>query len=237
MRERETERPGATARGRSRIGRFGLLVALAAGACAPADPERGFAAVRVARFEGDRRVWGLDTAERMGLARTLPDRASPVEAPDGGADGSVGPAPELQRQAGLEWELPAGWSVAPPRPFRVVTLRVEGLPELDCGVTVLRGDGGGVEANLERWAGQITGPAGPAELVERGALTLLGGEGLWVLLEGASDGTAEPPAILGALRRLPERTVFVKLGGPLAAVRAARPAFLAFCASLREERP
>ncbi len=143
-----------------------------------------------------------------------------------------GPPPALQRAAGLAWSVPEGWSEAPARPFRVVTFQSAEHPGLECFITLLAGDGGGLEANVERWRGQVGGEGAPADVVERRELTLLGGPGTLVALQARGPGAG---ALLGALRRLDGRALFVKLTGPQEALDAERERFLALCASLREE--
>jgi hypothetical protein len=146
--------------------------------------------------------------------------------------GDQAPPAQLQRSAGLAWSLPAGWTQDAERAFRVATFRSSEQPDVECYVTVLHGDGGGLEANVERWRGQLGTSAAPADVLERRALPLLGGEGALVEIRARAP---DERAMLGAVRLFGERALFVKLTGPAAAVDAERARFLELCGSLREE--
>lgn len=172
----------------------------------------------------------LERERFLALAASLRRAVRPAPVP--AVDPSQAPPAALQRAAGLAWEAPAGWVPGAERSFRVVTFHPSEHPDVECYVTLLLGAGGGLEANVERWRGQLGTPQEPADVAERGTLSMLGGEGAWVEIQArAADG----PGLLGAVRELGDRALFVKLVGPRAAVRAERERFLSFCASLREE--
>src|SRR5262245_9379964 len=77
--------------------------------------------------------------------------------------------------AGLQWTAPPGWKTEAPRPMRAATYTVAaatGDPAAaECGVYFFgAGQGGGVQANIDRWKSQFTGPDGkpsPAKLAAR----------------------------------------------------------------------
>ena len=67
--------------------------------------------------------------------------------------------------AGVAWTVPAGWELAPARQMRIATYRIHAIagdPEdAECAVYFFgAGQGGTVEANLDRWAHQFTSPDG-----------------------------------------------------------------------------
>src|SRR4051812_30444877 len=56
---------------------------------------------------------------------------------------------------GLKWTAPAGWKNEGARPMRAVTYTVDGA---ECAVNFFgSGQGGGVDANIDRWKGQVRG--------------------------------------------------------------------------------
>src|SRR5271166_5893164 len=56
--------------------------------------------------------------------------------------------------AGVRWTMPAGWKAETQRPMRLATYRVGA--DAECGVYYFGpGQGGSVDANLERWVGQF----------------------------------------------------------------------------------
>src|SRR5690348_16133521 len=67
--------------------------------------------------------------------------------------------------AGVRWTAPAAWKTEGPRPMRAATYSItpaagdQGVAE--CVVNYFGpGQGGGVDANLERWKGQVLGADG-----------------------------------------------------------------------------
>ena len=67
--------------------------------------------------------------------------------------------------AGVRWTPPPTWKAEEPRPMRAATYSIplaagdQGVAE--CVVNFFgQGQGGGVEANIERWRGQVRGPDG-----------------------------------------------------------------------------
>jgi hypothetical protein len=69
--------------------------------------------------------------------------------------------------AGLKWTDPPGWPSQGSAPFRVVTYSVPAIPgseKAECIVYFFGpGQGGSVEANLDRWKGQFLQNGKPAE--------------------------------------------------------------------------
>ena len=69
--------------------------------------------------------------------------------------------------AGLKWTDPPGWASQGSAPFRVVTYSVPAIPgseKAECIVYFFGpGQGGSVEANLDRWKGQFSQNGKPAE--------------------------------------------------------------------------
>ena len=119
-----------------------MAVGLACLACAPAD---------VVEIEGRRIVsaasrpvrTGLSTAQRFGA-----------------------PAPEAQGSP-LSWTLPPGWQELQASGMRLANLRPAGHPDAECTLVILGGDGGGLEANVNRWRREQMGlePLAPGAAV------------------------------------------------------------------------
>jgi hypothetical protein len=67
--------------------------------------------------------------------------------------------------AGVHWTAPASWKTEAPQAMRAATYTVAAVPgdkeKAECGVYFFgAGQGGRVEANLERWKGQFHGADG-----------------------------------------------------------------------------
>jgi hypothetical protein len=151
---------------------------------------------------------------------------SPVAVPGGAA-----------HERAFTWSVPPGWNVQPPRTMREVTFALAGGGE--CYVTRLPGDAGGLRANLDRWSDQFGGQALSEDAfaaLER--VDVLGQRVPVLELEGPFTGmdgvTREQHGLLGVVCIRGEDSVFVKLTGPEAVVRAERANFLAFVRSLEE---
>jgi hypothetical protein len=138
--------------------------------------------------------------------------------------------------AGVRWAMPAAWKADGERPMRLATYTV--APGAECGVYFFgSGQGGSVEANLDRWIGQFLQADGKpskdaAQVAKRNI------HGLMVTtvdVSGAYTGmggpTAQPgPALsgyrlLGAIVEGPQGSIFFKFVGPAKTVAANKAAF------------
>jgi hypothetical protein len=159
----------------------------------------------------------------------------------------------LTASAALKFDPPAGWvSKTPSSTMRVAefALPKTGADTEDADVTVYffgSGQGGTVQANLDRWMGQMTQPGGRAskDLAKTTALktksglavTLLDVAGTYVaeVRPGSTERFNKPGFRLrAAVIETPGGPYFVKLTGPSATVAKWDAAFLAFVQSARE---
>lgn len=136
----------------------------------------------------------------------------------------------------LTWDAPAGWQPLPPTAVRLADFRVSERGE--CSLSVLRGMGGGIEANIDRWRAQMgLAPASPEEIAALPRVEILGRPSPVVEITGAFSGmsgrTETDWALLGAVCVQPEAALFVKMIGPAEEILPQREAFLAFCRSIR----
>jgi len=167
---------------------------------------------RVERVPAEERIAPpvMKTAERMGL---IADR-------------------------GFTWDLPEGWSRGPDSQMRLATFLIQSDPLAECAVSTLYGDGGGLEANVNRWRSQMGPP--PLSAGEIAALPrwpVLGTDAVAVEASGPyasmGGGTIDDALLLGVVCPMEGRTFFVKMTGSRAALEAERERFKAFCLSLR----
>lgn len=136
------------------------------------------------------------------------------------------------------WSVPPLWQVGPARAMREVTMTVPDSPETECYLTILGGDAGGLEANINRWRGQMGQAAWtPEEIVALPTVDILGAEAQLVEIigdfTGMSGGARPGFKMLAAVCRIPGSTLFVKMTGPEAIVDREKNRFLAFCASIQ----
>lgn len=134
------------------------------------------------------------------------------------------------------WDVPAGWQPLPPTELRLANFRISERGE--CSLSVLRGTGGGVQANINRWRVQMgLAPASAEEIAALPRAEILGRPSPIVEITGAFSGmagrTESDWALLGAICLQPDAALFVKMIGPAEEVLPQREAFLAFCRSIR----
>jgi hypothetical protein len=152
--------------------------------------------------------------------------------------------------AGLRWTAPAGWKSEAARPMRAATYSVPPAPGDQTGGEVVinyfgPGQGGTVNANIERWKNQVLGPDGkPAAAIvtQRDAnigMTTIDVSGSYSGMGGpmmASPKVVPGYRLLGAIVEGPGGNVFVKFTGPAKTVEANRQKFDALLASFEKEK-
>lgn len=160
-----------------------------------------------------------------------------VEPPSGG----LAPG-EPASTGGITWTVPSSWARGQGRPMRVATYEVpasKGVEAGECAVFYFgRGQGGELDANVQRWAGQFKEKPTPKRerrTVAGMPVTRVDVEGTYLNPGGGmmqSQGEKPGYRLLGAIVEGPEGNVFFKLTGPKATVDAAEAAFDGLLASL-----
>lgn len=145
---------------------------------------------------------------------------------------------------GILWTVPARWQSGQGSSMRVATYAVPakaGDPG-ECAVFFFGpGQGGSVDANVERWGKQFEGAPKPAQTVTTVAglrVTRAQVAGAYLAPGGPmmqSTGKKTGYRLLGAIVEAPEGNVFFKLTGPAATVAAAEKEFDALVASARKK--
>jgi len=147
-------------------------------------------------------------------------------------------AGERQPYDGLAFAIPEGWEELPLSEMQrgIVTAKFT-MPEdaPDATLTLSR-SGGGIEANLDRWRGQVT--QSRAEVSE--TITVAGIDATLIDLEGRfSGGFGKPPQddarMLGAIVPLSDQGYFIKLTGPADQIAAVEDDFRVFLKSAARE--
>jgi len=146
--------------------------------------------------------------------------------------------------AGIKWTVPSNWKAEAERPMRLATYTIPpagGDSEpAECGVYYFgQGQGGSVQANMDRWIGQFQSK----EAAKRDQRTVHGLKVTTVDTSGAYSGMGGPMAkaaappkpnyrLLGAIVEGPQGSVFFKLTGPDKTVAQSQAAFDKLLASL-----
>jgi hypothetical protein len=135
--------------------------------------------------------------------------------------------------AGLKWTAPAGWKNLGSQTMRAATYEVPPAPgdkqQAECVVYFFgKGEGGPVDANIERWKGQFQTPAGKPAAAKIAMRTIHGLPVTTIDVSGDYSGMGGPLAggksfvpgyrLLGAILVNPGGNIFLKFTGPAGTV-------------------
>ncbi|MFI5179830.1 MAG: hypothetical protein ACHQPI_00355 [Thermoanaerobaculia bacterium] len=161
-----------------------------------------------------------------------------------GSSGAVGAATSA---GGLSWTVPKAWTTVPGSSMRVATYRTASAPGDKEGGEIAvfyfgQGQGGGVDANVDRWFAQVTAEPGSKKnssskmKVGDIPVTICAAEGTYtggMGMGAASTGPKTGFALEGAIAEGPRGSVFFKLTGPKKTVAKEKAAFDALVKSLK----
>jgi len=153
--------------------------------------------------------------------------------------------------AGVRWTAPAGWKAEAARPMRAATYTIplaagdQGVAE--CVVNYFGpGQGGGVDANIERWRGQVLGSDGKPATAKIDKRTVRGipiatidASGTYTGMGGPMMAGSKPAAgyrLIGAIVEGPGGSVFFKLTGPGKTIAAQQKHFEMLLASIQPDK-
>lgn len=153
--------------------------------------------------------------------------------------------------AGVSWTPPSNWKPGPEKPMRVVTYTVPALAgdqePGECAVYYFgQGQGGGVQANIDRWIGQFQQPSGKPskDVAQTTKRTIHGLSVTTVDVSGSYGGMGGPMAathsskpgyrMTAAIAEAPQGGVFFKFTGPARTVAASQTAFNKMLDSLKK---
>ena len=146
--------------------------------------------------------------------------------------------------AGLRWTPPPDWKSEGARPMRAATYTVD---RAECVVYFFgAGQGGGIEANVERWKSQFRQPDGKPVGVRAGKRTIHGMAVTTMDISGDYSGMGGPMAaeksvksgyrLLGAIVEGPGGNIFLKFTGPAKTIAANQKKFEQLLESFDKER-
>jgi hypothetical protein len=156
-----------------------------------------------------------------------------------------------QSVAGLKWTPPNGWKTEGTRPMRAATYTIPPTvgdsASAECVVYFFGpGQGGSVEANLDRWKGQMLAPSGkPADgkiakrTIHGLSVTTIDASGDYTGMGGpmaSSKSVQSNYRLLGAIVEGPSGNVFIKFTGPAKTIAASQAEFEQFLNSFDKEK-
>lgn len=140
--------------------------------------------------------------------------------------------------SGLSWEIPAHWRIDTSSSMRVATYQIDS--ETDCAVFYFgQGQGGNVQANIDRWVGQFAETDRTEPKVEKMSpngvnVTLLSLQGTFIT--GTMTGNPIPKPEFGMLAAVCESEtgpVFFKITGPKNEVNKSHEDFVSLLKSVK----
>ncbi len=160
--------------------------------------------------------------------------------------GGESTAPAPAQDPGIEWQTPKRWVGELAGGMRLAMYAVpasgSGGDVAKCAVYYFGlGQGGGVEANIERWIGEFENAGKPTRRTSeiRGLrVSRVEVSGTYLAHAGSPEGSASGASgwtLLGAIVEGPNGALFFKLTGPEGTVAAAAKEFEEMLASLRKK--
>ncbi len=146
----------------------------------------------------------------------------------------------------LAWKAPDEWKeveARDPTGMRLVDFRFGENDEGECYITLMGGNAGGLEANINRWRVQMSQPPYTAEeIANLPKKPFFNRDGVFVAFDGdfkkfGAETAVKDQRLLGLVHSSPQATIFVKLTGPKALVARNEAAFDQFCQSIRGKEP
>jgi hypothetical protein len=133
------------------------------------------------------------------------------------------------------FKRPVSWEWVAPTPMRKAQLKVPG-PDKQNGEVVFfhfgEGNGGGTQANVDRWLGQFKEPKEQInakvdeQTVGKRKVTYVQAEGTYLSGMPGAAKTAQPNSmLLGAILESEQGNVFIKFTGPASLVKSASAEF------------
>ena len=139
-------------------------------------------------------------------------------------------APANPDKPQIKWDVPPGWSPAPPSAMRYVSFAVEKNGEkADVSVVTFPGDGGGDLDNVNRWRQQIGLPAIDASALKPMVTSTQAGDARIEMV----DMSGASARVLAAWTRQNGRAWFFKMTGPASLVEQEKANFEKFLQSIR----
>jgi len=156
---------------------------------------------------------------------------------DMSAMGGVIEAPTSQKF--LAWTKPDGWIEEPGKHMRMASFHMSRDPKaIDCYIIGLAGPAGGLEANLQRWLGQLGLDVTDANvnqlIISAQTVTTKDGLEAKVFDFTGLQANASPTAntMMAAMITIDKTTVFVKMTGSFASVKENRDNYLKLLGSI-----
>ncbi|CAN5285656.1 hypothetical protein BH10PLA2_BH10PLA2_34340 [soil metagenome] len=168
----------------------------------------------------------------------VPDREAAMPNTPEHAGVAKGARPAALERKSIDYTLPAGWIPLPDKGGAIRTEAAfaikEGNQNAVITVTILPGDSGSLESNIDRWRRQLDLPAGKGnELKPAGEVTVSGIRSPLVDITAPAANGVEARRMLVALVSKGDGTWYFKMTGSAEIVKRQKTTFEAFLSSVR----
>ena len=188
-------------------------------------------------------AWKRSVQPAQSSAAPAAGASSGMPRADGSSPGEALTPDAALAATGIQWRVPQGWREGGPRAMRLATYYVGGPEPSTTGECAVfhfgPGQGGSVDDNIERWAGQFEGATNYARRVvtEHGLkVTRVEISGTFLAPDSQMQSQGKRPdwKLLGAIAEGPQGAVFFKFVGPASVIGPATKDFDGLLASLEK---
>ena len=131
----------------------------------------------------------------------------------------------------LKWETPESWEQFDGHPMRMASFYVpHSVGKGELSITEFSGMSGGIQANINRWRGQVSLPPQSEQSIIDASITYNSELGKFLFFELSNEKSNQ--GILASIYELTNRTVFVKLSIEHSAIPEIKKDFLTFSESI-----
>ena len=131
----------------------------------------------------------------------------------------------------LQWQAPKSWEQFDGHPMRMASFYVpHSVGKGELSITEFSGMSGGIQANINRWRGQVSLPPQSEQSIIDASITYNSDLGKFLFFELSNEKTNQ--CILASIYELTNRTVFVKLSIEHSAILEVKKDFLTFSESI-----
>jgi len=161
-------------------------------------------------------------------AATAPATLPPSHPPIGDMMTPATSSGPVSHEGQPKWQVPAGWHEVPAGQFLLAKFMLagDGGAAAAVNVSMSAGDGGGLDANVNRWRGQLGLAPSPDSLTT--PIVVAGGKASLVDMIGTDVRTSQPTRLVGVIVSQSDRTWFYKLMGDAKVVESQKDAFTQF---------
>ncbi len=141
--------------------------------------------------------------------------------------------------ADLSWTVPNGWTEQKGSGMRMATFTSTGENAIECSIVTLSGASRGLEANIQRWLGQLSFDLSTEEFENfmSSQKEIASQSGLKIRLIDfrplSSSKDNQESSIMAGVIESDEKTIFIKLTGTLEAINLNDEKFMGLLTSLR----